>query len=96
MRPSKFASVANVSFPVLYETFLSIVQVFNLDLTWVMSLGCYFNPNFYDRLLAITITPLGLMAMLLVTFWFARRRYLHDNRSMTEVREAGLALQCRS
>ena len=82
----KFSSVVNVPFPTYYEAFLSVVKVFNLDLTRMISLGCYLETvGFYHRLLAITIVPLVLVLLLLVTFWFSRSRYWRDGQSMVEV-----------
>lgn len=75
-----------MSFPAYYEAFLNVVKVFNLDLTRIVSIGCYFNTNFYDRLLVVTIAPLILGGFMLVTFWLARRRYWSDDQSMLEVR----------
>lgn len=83
----QFVSVANVSFPSVYQTFLQVLEVVNLDLTWVLSLGCQLDTNFYHRLLAITILPLFLLGLLVLTYWLAHRRHqLHEDR-MTEIRQ---------
>lgn len=89
---TEFAAVANVTFPPYYEAFLSAVKVFNLDLTQIVSWGCYLRTNFYHRLLAITTVPLILGGLLLVTFWIAQRRYLSDANSMMEVRRRHLSV----
>lgn len=44
--------ITNIAYPPIYETFLSIVGVFSLDLAWILSAACLTtNVNFYDKLL---------------------------------------------
>ena len=62
MRPAQFASVANVSYPDVYQRFLDGLEVFNFDLGWILSAGCILDVDFYDRLLISTICPIvGLL-----------------------------------
>ncbi|CAM9151036.1 unnamed protein product, partial [Ectocarpus sp. 6 AP-2014] len=59
---SQFTSVANVTYPDVYQRFLDGLDVFNFDLGWVLSAGCIFDIDFHDRLLASTISPvIGLL-----------------------------------
>lgn len=56
--------VANVTYPDVYQRFLDALDVFNFDLTWILSAGCIVNVDFYDRLLVYTIVPLiALLSM---------------------------------
>ena len=49
---AKFAEVTKVTFPPIYETFLSIIGVFSLDLGWILSATCLASDvDFYDKLL---------------------------------------------
>lgn len=48
----EFAEVTNVTFPPIYETFLSVIGVFSLDLGWILSATCLASEvDFYDKLL---------------------------------------------
>ena len=54
----QFTSVANVTYPDVYQRFLDMLDVFNFDLGWVFSAGCVFDLDFHDRLLLSTIGPI--------------------------------------
>ncbi|CBJ48858.1 polymorphic Outer membrane protein G/I family [Ectocarpus siliculosus] len=59
---TQFTSVANVTYPDVYKRFLDGLDVFNFDLSWVLSAGCIFDIDFHDRLLASTVSPvIGLL-----------------------------------
>ena len=48
----KFADVTNVTFPPIYEAFLSMIGVFSLDLGWILSVTCLASDvDFFDKLL---------------------------------------------
>ena len=70
--PSQFAAVANVTFPHVYQRFLDALDVFNFDLTWILSAGCVVDVDFHDRLLVSTITPLVALLFLAGTYIAAR------------------------
>lgn len=78
--------MADVTFPSIYRDFLSVIDVVNLDLTWIVRFGCHFDTNFYHRLLVVTLAPIVLLGMLAVTYWIANRRYGHDKLHAAEVR----------
>ncbi|CAN0569333.1 unnamed protein product, partial [Ectocarpus sp. 12 AP-2014] len=46
---TQFTSVANVTYPNVYKRFLDGLDVFNFDLSWVLSAGCIFDIDFHDR-----------------------------------------------
>lgn len=49
---AKYSNITNVAYPPIYEKFLSIIGVFNLDLAWILSAACLTtNVNFYHKLL---------------------------------------------
>ena len=69
---TQFASVANVTYPETYEQFLKAIDVINLDLGWMLSAGCVWpGVDFHDRLLFITLGPLGALVYLGATYAFA-------------------------
>lgn len=71
---SQFASVANVTFPSVYQEFLDGIDLVNFDLSWLLSAGCIIDVNFHEPLLMSTIGPIVGMAILGVTYILASRR----------------------
>ncbi|CAN0155578.1 unnamed protein product [Ectocarpus sp. 4 AP-2014] len=65
---TQFAAVANVTYPDVYQRFLDALDVFNFDLTWILSAGCIVDVDFHDRLLVSTITPLIALLFMAGTF----------------------------
>ena len=70
----QFASVANVTFPNVYQKLLNAVGFFNFDLVWVVSAGCFLDIDFHDRLIWATTTPLVVMGLLGITYLVSVRR----------------------
>ena len=71
----QFASVSNVDFPNVYDKFLDSVNFFNFDLSWVVSIGCFLEVDFHDRLLWTTITPVVIMGLLGVLYAIAVHKH---------------------
>ena len=69
----QFASVANVTYPGVYQRFLDALEVFNFDLGWLLSAGCIVDVDFHGRLLLATIGPVVAMLILAVTYSIAAR-----------------------
>ncbi|CAN0191524.1 unnamed protein product, partial [Phaeothamnion confervicola] len=63
-----FASLTGAELPAAYCTFLGVLSVFNLDLGLLLSMGCLWDADFYDRLLILTLAPLALLLLLGCTF----------------------------
>lgn len=80
---AQFTSVAGVTYPELYEQYLGAVDVFNLDLVWVVSPGCFVDVTFYDRLLAVTLGPLVVLVALSANYRVVRRRRARRERDST-------------
>ncbi|CAM9462085.1 unnamed protein product, partial [Ectocarpus sp. 12 AP-2014] len=69
-----FAEITKVPFPPVYEKFLSIIGIFSFDLGWVISAACLTaGIDFYDKLLIVTIGPVGLLLLLGFTFYLGAR-----------------------
>lgn len=81
-RSIQFASVANVTFPNAYKTFLDGVDIINFDLSWVISAGCFLVVDFHDQLLWTTIAPIITMGLLGGTYAIA---VLKHGESITAV-----------
>ena len=70
-----FSNITGVEYPDSYSTFLSWLNVVNLDLGSIVSASCVLpSANFYLSLLLTTLTPLGLAALLVLTFHMAKHR----------------------
>lgn len=78
---AKFAGVANITYPGVYDRFLRTFDLINLDLGFVLSAGCVLTDfDFHDRLLATTLGPLVALALLAATYSFARNKAKQQNR----------------
>ncbi|CAM9962030.1 unnamed protein product, partial [Laminaria digitata] len=72
---SQFASVANVTYPGVYQTFLNGLDFINLDVGFVVSAGCLWSGiDFHDRLLVGAIWPLVVLGLLAMSYVVALRR----------------------
>ena len=76
----QFTSVANVTFPDVYQRFLDALDVFNFDLGWILSAGCVLDIDFHDRLLISTVAP--LVGLMLLAGTYATSAFV--NRGATE------------
>eukprot|EP00752_Nemacystus_decipiens_P008150 g7289.t1 len=70
-----FPSVSGVDYPANYSRFLMWIDVVNFDLGSILSASCLVGRvDLYQRLLLTTLTPLGLVLVLVCTYWVAKRR----------------------
>ena len=70
-----FPSITGVEFPPAYSRFLSWIDVVNLDVGHIFAASCVLpDVNFYQRLLLTTLSPIGLAAVLVLTYRMAKRR----------------------
>lgn len=77
-----------MTYPEMYERFLGAVDVFNLDLVWVVSPGCFVDVTLYDRLLAVTFGPVVVLVALSANYRVVRRGRARKERDSTRsVRE---------
>ncbi|CAN0138387.1 unnamed protein product, partial [Pylaiella littoralis] len=85
-----FAEITQVPFPPVFEKFLAVIGIFSFDLGWILSAACLsLGIGFYDKLLMVTIGPLGLLLLLGITFYVGARPvrkghlYLGSSRAVT-------------
>jgi hypothetical protein len=64
---TQFISITGLPLPNIYRKFLSWTDVFNLNLGWLLSLGCSAQIDFYQKLLITTLTPFAAAAALMCT-----------------------------
>lgn len=73
--PTQFADAANVTYPGVYQDFLSAINIVNFDLGSVLAAGCLWSGiDFHARLLVSTIGPLVVAGFLVMTYTIAMRR----------------------
>jgi multisubunit Na+/H+ antiporter MnhG subunit len=65
---TQYISITGLPLPNIYHKFLSWTDVFNLNLGWLLSLGCLTQANFYEKLLITTLGPFAVAAALVVTY----------------------------
>lgn len=85
--------MTSVTYPSLYESFLSYIDVVNLDLAWMMSAGCLVATDFYVSLLVSTIGPLVVAGLVVASRTVLRRRCPlnhQDARSKIDRRHASV------
>ncbi|CAM9486398.1 unnamed protein product [Discosporangium mesarthrocarpum] len=71
---TQYASITAIEFPPVFQTFLSTLDLLNLDIGWLLSTVCVIKVNFYTRLVVVTVGPLLLLLALGITFLCATRK----------------------
>jgi hypothetical protein len=71
---TQFIGVTGLPLPNIYHKFLSWIDVSNLNLGWLLSLGCLARVNFYQKLLITTLSPFIIVAALACTYATVRYR----------------------
>lgn len=65
--------MASVTYLDVYQRILDGLDVFNFDLSWILSVGCVLDIDFHDRLLMVTIGPIVALLALAITYSIAAR-----------------------
>ena len=64
---SQFQSILSANYPSNYSNFLSILQIFNLDLTSILSFKCFDQQyTFHDEMMVSTLLPICVCLLLIV------------------------------
>jgi hypothetical protein len=71
---TQYISITGLPLPDIDRDFLSWTDVFNLDLGWLLSLGCLTRIDFYQKLVITTLGPFVVAAALAVTYATVRHR----------------------
>lgn len=70
-----FRTVTSVNFPLSYQRFLTWIDVVNFDFGQILSAFCLLpSVTFYERLSAMTLAPIVLTGVLLLTYQVAKRK----------------------
>jgi hypothetical protein len=70
---TQFISITGLPLPDIYRKFLAWTDVFNLNLGWLLSLGCLARIDFYQKLMITTLGPFAAVAVLACTYAAVRR-----------------------
>eukprot|EP00752_Nemacystus_decipiens_P007555 g6749.t1 len=89
---TQFTSLASVTYPQFYQTFLDGLNVFNFDLSWILSAGCIVDIDFHDRLLMSTISPIVAVLFLGCTYCAAVRIHKGATETLQNVRHKHVSL----
>ncbi|CAM9418346.1 unnamed protein product, partial [Ascophyllum nodosum] len=89
---TQFASVANVTFPDIYQRFLDNIDLLNFELSWIFSAGCVFSLDFHDRLLIATIGPIIGLSLLGITYVSAAGRHRSCEMALSNVRDKHVSM----
>jgi hypothetical protein len=68
---TQFINISKLPLPDIYHKFLNWVALSNLDLGWLLSLGCVAKIDFYRKLLITTLGPFAVAAVLRCTYTVA-------------------------
>ncbi|CAN0337700.1 unnamed protein product, partial [Ectocarpus sp. 12 AP-2014] len=82
---TQFSSVANVTYPNIYQRFLDGVNILNFDVLWIPSAGCIMDVDFHDHLLVSTVGPLLAVAFLAGTYAVAKGRNRGSETALQKV-----------
>lgn len=69
----QFTSVANATYPAVYQRLIDGLDYFNFDLGWILSAGCVCDLDFHGRLLTCTLVPVVALLFLAGTYAAAVR-----------------------
>jgi hypothetical protein len=64
----QYINITGLKLPSLYSTFVSWLEVFSVNLGWLLSLGCINSFDFYDKLLVSTLSPIAVTLVLACTY----------------------------
>jgi IPT/TIG domain/Transient receptor potential (TRP) ion channel/Tyrosine-protein kinase ephrin type A/B receptor-like len=77
---TNLAFALDIPWPTYYQSFISVFGLVNFDFIQWSNAGCAVNVDFYDKYLAVTLTPIAVM--MLVSLFYLLPRYikqLHQN-----------------
>jgi hypothetical protein len=87
---TQFMSITGTQFPSIYGDYLKWLDIVDLDISWLLSIGCVLHVNFYAKLLITTIAPPVIVAVV-VGALHLRARYIHG--PVTAIHDPATPLQ---
>lgn len=92
MAVPQYSDVAGVKYPGAYKEFLSIIDMVNLDVGFILSFACVYDTTFYDRLLFATLGPILVLVLLGCTYMIALSRNRGNEVALATVRRRHLSV----
>jgi hypothetical protein len=74
---TQYINITGLKIPLLYRDFLAWLDVINLDLSWLFSIGCVLKTDFYEKLLLNTLAPIVFGLFLCFTYSIVYLRHKH-------------------
>ena len=74
-------------YPRLYQRLLDVIALANFDLGWIPSAACIMDIDFHVELIAATVGPLILVALLGLTYTIALHRNRGSERALSAVQQ---------
>jgi hypothetical protein len=65
---TQYIDITGLPLPSIYRNFLSWADVLNLNLGWLLSVGCARRVDFYQQLLIITLSPIAASIVLTCSY----------------------------
>ena len=85
-------SVADVTYPRMYQDFLNAVDVLNFDLSWIISAGCVVVMDFHGKLLTLTLGPILAMLFLSGTYAYTKRIYRSSDQALKVIKHKHVSM----
>ncbi|CAN0428572.1 unnamed protein product [Ascophyllum nodosum] len=82
---TQFAAVAHITYPDVYQHLIDVIDLVNLDLSWVIGIECIVRFNFHGTMLFSTTGPLVLLGLLGLTYWVAVRIHRGKTEALRNV-----------
>ena len=77
--------MAHITYPDVYQHLIDVIDLVNLDLSWVIGIKCIVRFNFHGTMLFSTTGPLVLLGLLGLTYWVAVRIHRGKTEALRNV-----------
>lgn len=88
----QFQEMTGVEYPDLYQDFISIIDVVNMNIGFLLSLACIVSTDYHERLLFATLGPIGILSGMAVLYVVAMKRNAHSLAASRVVKRKFLSL----
>ena len=84
--------MVTVEYPAVYENFLAVLNLINLNLGFILSFSCVVETDFYTHLVLATIAPLAMLMVLAITRFIAIKRNGHSLEALRAVENKHISI----
>lgn len=89
---AQFEELIGAGFPPMYEIFVTSIDLFSMNLGYILSFACIAETNYYDDLMYATIGPIVVLAGLYGVYRIAKRRNRHSETAMRAVQHRHVSI----